>query len=142
MTLNFLLSDIRQILINYDYRSDEIILQTVGQQTSLATSLQNAIYIIEESNMPSVSNLQFSDIAIYVRRPNPESANTVAQDIYHKLHGRRGNAGVVSAGFAKINIIEALSKPYAFSTNTTGANTTEYVIKFRVQYIDTDFANF
>ena len=119
----------------------DIILQTIGQQTSLETSLQSAIFIIEESNLPILSNLQYSDIAIYIRRPDPEQANTVSQDLFHKLHGRRGNVGTVSTDHAKINLITALTKPFAYSTITTGSNMTEYVIKVRIEYIDTDFDN-
>lgn len=142
MALNFILKDIKSILVAYGYNADEIILQTIGAQTSENTSLQSSIFIIADPTNGNYSNYQVQDISLYIRRPNPDDVNIVAEDIYHKLHGRRGGAGTVANNFNKILLIQAISKPFAYSTTTSGSNTTEYVIKFRVQYIDTGFDNF
>lgn len=140
MALKHILKSVKNILVAEGYASDQIILQNIKPE-SKESSLSSAIFIIEESSTPILSNLQFADIAIYIRRPSAEDGNIVAQDIYHKLHGRRGNSGTVTNNNAKINIITALTRPYAYSTITTGSNMVEYQIKFRVQYIDTDFDN-
>lgn len=142
MALNFILKDIKSILVNAGYSGGEIILQTANYQTSQNTSLQNAIFLISESSPVSMDSYISTDFALYVRRPDPEQANTVSQDIYHTLHQKRGNVGLVSANYAKLDLIMALTQPYPYSVITTGGNVTEFVTKYRVNYIDTDFENY
>jgi len=139
--MDYVLANIREMLIAQGYSQSIIITNQVIMQTSNNSSLQNAIFLIEESSQPILSNNSFLDFALYLRNSDPQTAETQILDIYHYLHGKRGNVGTVANNKVKINLVQALSRPYVYSLNTTGANLVEYVIKFRVQYIDTDFDN-
>lgn len=139
---NYILADVREILVENGYASDRILTNQVIEQTNTESGMQDLIILVEESgSQPIMGNVASSDFALYLRRQDPETAETDIRDIYHLLHGRRGNTNTVANSYSKINIIQALTRPYVYSVETTGGNMLEYVIKFRVQYVDTDFDN-
>lgn len=129
------------MLVNQGYNSNEIIISTIVEQPTDDTSLQSSIFLIPESTDSEVSNLQQQDFALYLRRPSPEQANTDSKKIFHYLNGKRGNVGTVAQGYAKLLWIDCKAKPYTYSVKTTGGNLTEVVMKFTINYIDTDFDN-
>jgi len=141
MALNYILKDIKTMLVNQGFTADDIVISTVIEQPTDDTSLQNAIFLIPESTQANVSNYQTFDFALYLRRADVETANTDSRTIFEYLNGKRGNIGLVSAGYAKILWIEVKAQPYTYSVRTTGGNLTEIAMKFTINYINTDFDN-
>ena len=142
MALNYILEDIRQLLLNMGYPASEVILQNVIADPNQYSSLQNAIFIMEDSSPVSMDANIITDFSIYVRRKTVKQGQIVSNNIYHKLHQKRGNIDEVSEGNAKINLIQALSRPIPYSASTTGAKLMEFATRYRVTYIDTDFETY
>lgn len=139
MPRNYILADIKEILESLGYTN--IYTNQVTNQTSQESALYDSIYLIEQNSSTDFSNISNLEFDLYLRRQDPEVAENVARAIYHSLHGRRENIDTVANGYSKINLIQAISRPRVYSTLASGANVVEYIIKFRVQWIDGDFDN-
>ena len=139
MPKNYLLADIKELLESLGYSN--IYTNKITNQTSQESSLYESIYLLEQDSTTDFSNISNLDFDLYIRRADPEIAETDARAVYHALHGRRENVDTVANGYSKINLIQALTRPKVYSTIASGSNVVEYIIKFRIQWIDSDFDN-
>jgi hypothetical protein len=133
--MNYPLDAIDTILTAQGYT--DIYIDQVFSDSSQNTSIIEAIFLVSEPTAGRDNFAQFFDFAIYVRRNDPEQARIVATNIYKYLNTFRGKDEPISSGGIKINYIETLTKPSFFGTNTQGGQT-EFISRYRIQYVDLD----
>lgn len=132
-----ILQDIKKILVDNGYNAKQITIQSKMDRPEEETSLQDKIYIIgEPAKINPFTNVQTIQYVIYVAKPDSEQSETTSKAIRTLLNNRREGAGLVSDGYLKMLLTQAITFPYPNSVTTTGANTVEYATKYKTTYLE------
>lgn len=138
--MNYILADIRTYLLSQNYT--DIYIDYVTDNPETNSSIQEGIFLISEPSptLTSQGGLinRTSIFSLYVRRGDPEQARVVSEEILHKLATIRGTVGTLASGNRKINYIETLTPPYLYGINANNG-LTEFISRYSVQYVDSDF---